>query len=48
MDEHRKLVTQVFITLQGERVAVVAHKPFFHVGEVGFLGYIINAKGVKM
>jgi hypothetical protein len=48
MEEHRKLVTQVFLILQKEGLAVAAHKSFFHVQEVEFLGYIINANGVEM
>jgi hypothetical protein len=48
MAEHRKLVTEVFLILQKEGLAVAAHKSFFHVKEVEFLGYIINANGVKM
>jgi hypothetical protein len=48
MEEHRKLVTQVFSILQREGLAVAAHKSFFHVREVEFLGYIINANGVEM
>jgi hypothetical protein len=48
MEEHHKLVTQVFSILQKEGLAVAAHKSFFHVKEVEFLGYIINANGVKM
>jgi hypothetical protein len=48
MEEHRKLVTQVFSILQSEGLAVAAHKTFFHVKEVEFLGYIINANGVEM
>jgi hypothetical protein len=48
MAEHRKLVTEVFSILQRERLAVAVHKLFFHVKEVEFLGYIINANGVEM
>jgi hypothetical protein len=48
MEEHRKLVIQVFSILQREGLAVVAHKSFFHLREVEFLGYIINANGVEM
>jgi hypothetical protein len=48
MEEHRKLVTQVFSILQREGLAVAAHKSFFHVREVEFLGYLINANGVEM
>jgi hypothetical protein len=48
MEEHRKLVSQVFSILQKEGLAVAAHKSFFHVREVEFLGYIINANGVEM
>jgi hypothetical protein len=48
MDEHRKLVTQVFSILQREGLAVAAHKSFFHVRKIEFLGYIINANGVEM
>jgi hypothetical protein len=48
VEEHRKLVRQVFPILQREGLAVVAHKSFFHVREVEFLGYIINANGVEM
>jgi arginyl-tRNA synthetase len=48
MEEHRKLVTQVFLILQKEGLAMGAHKSFFHVQEVEFLGYIINANGVEM
>jgi hypothetical protein len=48
MEEHRKLVTQVFSILKKEGLAVAAHKSFFHVREVEFLGYIINANGVEM
>jgi hypothetical protein len=47
MVEHRKLVTEVFSILQ-KGLAVAAHKSFFHVKEVKFLGYIINANGVEM
>jgi hypothetical protein len=47
-EEHRTLVTQVFSILQKEGLAVAAHKLFFHVREVEFLGYIINANGVEM
>jgi hypothetical protein len=48
MEEHRKLVNQVFSILQREGLGVAAHKLFFHVREVEFLGYIINANGVEM
>jgi hypothetical protein len=48
MEEHHKLVTQVFSILQNEGLPVAAHKSFFHVQEVEFLGYIINANGVEM
>jgi hypothetical protein len=48
MAEHRELVTKVFSILQIEGLAVAAHKLFFHVKEVKFLGYIINANGVEM
>jgi hypothetical protein len=48
MEETRDLVTQVFSILQKEGLAVAAHKSFFHVKEVEFLGYIINANGVEM
>jgi hypothetical protein len=48
MEEHRKLVSQVFSILKKEGRAVAAHKSFFHVREVEFLGYIINANGVEM
>jgi arginyl-tRNA synthetase len=48
MDEHRKLVTQVFSILQKEGLAVATHKSFFYVKEVKFLGYMFNANGVKM
>jgi hypothetical protein len=48
MEEHRKLVSQVFSILQKEGLAVAAHKSFFHVREVEFLGYIINANRVEM
>jgi hypothetical protein len=48
MEEHYKLVTQVFLIVQKEGLAVAAHKLFFHVQEVEFLGYIINANGVEM
>jgi hypothetical protein len=41
-------VYQVFSILQKEGLAVAAHKSFFHVKEVEFLGYIINANGVEM
>jgi hypothetical protein len=47
MEEHRKLVTQVFSILQ-KGLAVAAHKSFFYVQEVEFLGYIISANGVEM
>jgi hypothetical protein len=33
MEEHRKLVSQVFFILQKEELAVAAHKSFFHVRE---------------
>jgi hypothetical protein len=48
MEEHRKLVSQVFSILKKEGLAVAAHKSFFHVREVEFLGYIINTNGVEM
>jgi hypothetical protein len=48
MEEHRKLVTQVFSLLQKEGLVVAAHRSFFHVQEVEFLRYIINANGVEM
>jgi hypothetical protein len=48
MEEHCMLVTQVFSILQKEGLAVVAHKSFFHVQEVEFLGYIINVNRVEM
>jgi hypothetical protein len=48
IEEHYKLVTQVFSILRKEGLAVAAHKSFFHVQEVEFLGYIINANGVEM
>jgi hypothetical protein len=48
MAEHRKLVTEVFSILKKEELALVAHKLFFYVKEVEFLGYIINANGVEM
>jgi nucleoside diphosphate kinase len=48
MAEHQKLVTEVFSILQKEGLAVAAHKSFFHIKEVEFLGYIINANGVEM
>jgi arginyl-tRNA synthetase len=48
MEEHCKLVTQVFSILQKEGLAVAAYKSFFHIQEVEFLGYIINANGVEM
>jgi hypothetical protein len=46
--EHRELVTKVFSILQNEELAVVVHKLFFHVNEVEFLEYIINAISVEM
>jgi hypothetical protein len=48
MEEHHQPVKQVFSILQKEGLAVAAHKWFFHVKEVEFLGYIINANGVEM
>jgi hypothetical protein len=48
LEEHRQMVTKVFSILQKEGLAVAAHKSFFHVKEVEFLGYIINANGVEM
>jgi hypothetical protein len=48
MEEHYKLVTQLFSILQKEGLAVAAYKLFFHVQEVEFLEYIINANGVEM
>jgi hypothetical protein len=48
MEEHRTLVIQVFSILQKEGLAVAGHKSFFHVREIEFLGYIINANGVEM
>jgi predicted O-methyltransferase YrrM len=48
MEEHRKLVKTVFWILQKEGLAVAPHKSFFHVKEVEFLRYIINANGVEM
>jgi hypothetical protein len=48
MEEHRKLVTQVFSILQKEGLAVAAHKSFFHIQEVEFQGYIINATSIEM
>jgi hypothetical protein len=48
MEEHPKLVSQVFSILQKEGLAVAAHKSFFHVQEVEFLEYIINANGVEI
>jgi hypothetical protein len=48
MEEYRMLVTQVFSILQKEGLAVAAHKSVFHVQEVEFLGYVINANSVNM
>jgi hypothetical protein len=48
MAEHRELVTNVFSILERKGLAVVAHKLFFHIKEVEFLGCIINANGVEM
>jgi arginyl-tRNA synthetase len=48
MAEHHELVTKVFAILQNEGLAVAVHKSFFHVREVEFLGYVINANGVEM
>jgi hypothetical protein len=48
LEEHRKLVTQVFSILKKEGLAVAAHKSFFHIQEVEFLGYIINTNSVEM
>jgi hypothetical protein len=48
MKEHQELVTKVFSILQTEGLAVAVHKSFFHVKEVEFLEYIINANGVEM
>jgi hypothetical protein len=47
LEEHYQLVTQVFSILK-KGLAVAAHKSYFHVKEVEFLGYIINANGVQM
>jgi hypothetical protein len=38
MAEHCKLVTKLFSILQKEGLVVAAHKSFFHVKEVEFLG----------
>jgi nucleoside diphosphate kinase len=48
MAEHRKLVTEVFSTLQKEGLAIAVHKLFFHVKEVESFRYIINANGIEM
>ena len=48
LEEHRDLVIRVFSILQKEGLVVAAHKSFFYVKEVKFLGYIINANGVEM
>jgi hypothetical protein len=48
MAEHCELVTEVFSILQKEGLAVVAYKLFFHIKDVEFLRYIINATGVAM
>jgi hypothetical protein len=48
MAKHQELVTKVFSILQKVRPMVAAHKLFFHVKEVEFLDYIINANGVEM
>jgi hypothetical protein len=48
LDEHYKQITHVFSILKKEGLAVAAHKSFFHVKEVEFLGYIINANSVEM
>jgi arginyl-tRNA synthetase len=48
MEEQRKLVAQVFSILTKEGLVVTAHKSFFHVQEIEFLGYIIDANGVEM
>jgi hypothetical protein len=36
------------LILQKEGLEVAAHKSFFHIKEVEFLEYIINANGVEM
>jgi hypothetical protein len=48
LEEHYELVTNVFLILKREGLAVAANKSFFHVKEVKFLGYIINVNGVEM
>jgi hypothetical protein len=48
MEEHCKLVAQVFSILPKEGCAVAAHQSFFHVQEVEFLAYIINTNAVEM
>jgi hypothetical protein len=48
LEEHYELVTQVFSILKKAGLAVAVHKSFFHVKEVEFLEYIINANGIEM
>jgi hypothetical protein len=48
MAEYQKLVTRVFSMLSKEGLAVAAHKLFFHVKDIKFLGYIINANSIEM
>jgi hypothetical protein len=48
MKEQQELLIKVFIILQKEGLAVAAHKSFFHVKEVEFLGYIITTNDVEM
>jgi hypothetical protein len=48
MAEYQELVCSVFLILQKEGLAVAAHKSFFYVKKVEFLGYIINTNGVEI
>jgi hypothetical protein len=48
MKEYHELVNKVFSILQNDELVVAAHKLFFQVKEVEFLGCIINANGAEM
>jgi hypothetical protein len=37
IEEHQKLVTEVFLILQREGLTIAMHKLFFHVKEIEFL-----------
>jgi uncharacterized protein (DUF608 family) len=48
MEEHVTLLREVLAKLEENHLAVAAHKSIFHAPEVEFLGYMINANGLKM